>query len=72
MADTKKYLISDKADLGECGFCLHAAELPNTVCERDLGRLYSALTGYARPVKATAMGAGPAQRDLLSVGRLIP
>lgn len=31
----------------------------------------SALTGCDGPVKATAMGAGPSQRDLLSVGRLI-
>lgn len=71
MADTKKYLISDKADIVECGFYLHAAELPNTICGRNLGRLYSDFTGCAGPVKATAMGAGPSQTDLLSVGRLI-
>lgn len=70
MADTKDYLISDKADGRECGFHLHVAELPNTELRAKL-RLYSDLTGCAGPVKVTAVGAGLSQRHSLSLGRLI-
>lgn len=50
---------------------LSTCNWPSKYCMQNLGRLYSDPTGCAGPMKATAMGAGPSQRHLLSLGRLI-